>query len=166
MFKRRCSPCGRKPRRSLALAQVEDSYGWALYKRGQYKPEDYAHAADALYQAIDDVPAKTPGDMQKMLYYHLGAACRAAGRMEEARHALQVALFYDPKFAEALREFSALPPAPLRAAPAVLPHKEAPVKPSPASVSTPILPFTSTKTADGKPIFEPLGNQTNNSNKQ
>jgi tetratricopeptide (TPR) repeat protein len=142
------------------LVQTEDSYGWALYKHGKYKPEDYVHAADALYQAIDDLPTDIPGAVQKVLYYHLGAACRAAGRPEEARHALQVALFYDPKYSEALRELSTLPPAPPPSAPAAPVHKGEPARTPPdAAASTPITLPEPTKTVDGKPIFQSLTNK-------
>lgn len=111
----------------LLLALTEDSYGWALYRRGKYVPADYVRAVDALQQAVSDIP-KEPSDESlqggfaealKVFYYHLGAAEHAAGRTNAARNALNVALCYDPKDADARRELEALsregsnPPPPL-----------------------------------------------------
>lgn len=92
------------------LAAAEDSYGWALYKRGKYNAGDYARAVDTLTQAVDDCPEELPGDVRKVLYFHLGSACQAAGRIEAARHALQVSLFYDSKYEAAQTALRALPP--------------------------------------------------------
>ena len=137
------------------LAQTEDSYGWALYTRGKFHAEDYSHAADALRQAIADVPSGTDIAAQKVMYYHLGAACRAAGQVEEARHALQVALLYDPKYAAARAEMNLLTRAPLNP-PA--PPESSNGATAPATVPPPVpTAFAApTRTPDGKPIFKPL----------
>ena len=127
-----------------ALAPVEDSYGWGLYKRGQYNPADYAASVNALRQALDDVPEETSGQEKKTYYYHLGAACHALGHVEEARHALQIALFYDPKYPEALKEMQALP----STAASALPSASS-VLPTPA-------PAASSSAATGRPAFQPL----------
>ena len=136
------------------LAQTEDSYGWALYKRGKFHAEDYAHAADALRQAVEDIPDGMAAAAQKVMYYHLGAACRAAGQTEEARHALQIALMYDPNYAEAKAEMNLLPPPPIMS---TQPAPSTPVT-APASAPLPVqkMPAVPTHTPDGKPIFKPL----------
>ncbi len=129
------------------LASVEASYGWGLYRRGQYDAKDiakdsandYALAVNELRQALSDLPEGVSGQDIKVFYYHLGAACRAAGRIEEARHALQIALFYDPKYTDALKEMQSLPP--------VVP---APIPASP--VSSKVQP----PAINGKPAFQPL----------
>ncbi len=84
---------------------VEDSFGWLLYKKG-----DYAGAALTLNQAIQDMPTGQPGYLAKEYYYHLGAASRKAGQIDEARRALDIALHYDPTFSEAKAEEALLPP--------------------------------------------------------
>ncbi len=98
------------------LALTEDSYGWALYRRGKFVPADKARAADALELAVSDLPTE-PADPSlkaelaeaaKILYYHLGAAEHAAGRTKAATNALNVALLYDPKYADVRRELEAL----------------------------------------------------------
>ena len=134
------------------LAQVEDSYGWALYKRGKFHSEDYAHAADALRQAVSNIPSGFAGSAQKVLYYHLGVACHAAGQIEDARHALQIALVYDPQYADAQRELNSLPSAPPAAPSNTL---ALPAAPTP-TVLLPHAPAAPTQTSDGKPIFKPL----------
>lgn len=126
-----------------ALASVEDSYGWGLYRRGQYSAKDYAKdyalAVNELTQALDDLPEGMSGQDTKVFYYHLGAACRASGRIEEARHALQIAMFYDPKYPDALKEMQSLPPAVSAPAPALPPSSK---------VQSPGI--------NGKPAFQPL----------
>ena len=121
------------------LASVEDSYGWGLYRRGQYNANDYAAAVSELRQALDDSPEGMASQDKRVFYYHLGAACRAAGRIDEARHALQIALFYDPKYADALYEMRLLPPVTSAPAPAL-----------PASSNA------SSADINGKPAFQPL----------
>lgn len=155
------------------LAQTEDSYGWALYKRGRFHAEDYAHAADALRQAIDDLPPDGPAGVQKIIYTHLGVACHAAGQIEEARHALEIALVYDPQDADARKEINFLPPPPSSAPASPAPATSAPDSSSPdkqtaapqaspansPSVTTPphpAPPAVPTQTSSGGPIFKPL----------
>lgn len=134
------------------LAQTEDSYGWALYKRGRFHAEDYAHATDALRQAIEDMPQDFPGTAQKVVYYHLGAACRAAGQIEEARHALQIALLYDPQYAEAKDALNLLP-----AQSPPLPSNGVPTtSAAPSAAAIAHNPAVPVQTPDGKPIFKPL----------
>ena len=84
---------------------VEDSFGWLLYKKG-----DYVAAVAALNQAVHDMPTGQPGAAAKYYYYHLGAAYRKAGQVDAARRTLAVALQYDPAFPEAKAEEALLPP--------------------------------------------------------
>src|SRR5579872_249667 len=92
---------------------VEDSYGWVLYKEGRYPA-----AIGALEQAISDTPTEDLADPKKadpvrrmtagVEYYHIGAAERAAGQTDRARRALETALSYYPASAEAKAELDAL----------------------------------------------------------
>ena len=103
-------------------ALIEDSYGWLLYRQG-----DYGGAASVLAQAVSDI--SNPEDIGKemrVVYYHLGAAQRKAGKTEEARRALESALAYDPTYAPARTELSLLPPAPSKPQPAPTPNTAAP----------------------------------------
>ncbi|HZP80767.1 MAG TPA: tetratricopeptide repeat protein [Chthonomonadaceae bacterium] len=86
------------------VSAIEDSYGWVLYRKG-----NYAGAIDALTHAIADIPeGGLTGDDLKVYYYHLGAACRKAGRQEEALRAIKTALQYDPDYAPAKAEQAVL----------------------------------------------------------
>ncbi len=125
------------------LAAVEDRYGWGLYRRGQYNAGDYVAAVNELRQALDDMPEGMSGLDKKVFYYHLGAACHAAGRIEEARHALQIALFYDSTYSDAQKEMQSLPPI------ASLPSSASP----PSSIVQP-------PAINGKPAFQPLDKLT------
>ena len=110
---------------------VEDSYGWALHR----KQRD-TEAIVALLQALQDVPEGAPGDLMKVIYYHLGAAYHGVGKTEDARNALKSALVYDPDYTEAKAELASLPaaPPPSPAVPANPPVKNAsPSVASPAS---------------------------------
>ena len=93
-----------------SLAIFKDSYGWTLYKM---EPRDYHLVIDALEQAVGDMPEETafPPTM-KVIYYHLGAAYHKAGRVKDARQALQVSLKYDPHYAPSQKELNSLPPDP------------------------------------------------------
>ncbi|HZT43577.1 MAG TPA: tetratricopeptide repeat protein [Chthonomonadaceae bacterium] len=73
------------------LSAVEDSYGWVLYKQGDYKT-----AIEVLQQAINDTPEETTDEERAVYYYHLGSAYVKAGDPQEARQALELALRYDP----------------------------------------------------------------------
>ena len=137
------------------LPQIEDCYGWALYKRGRFHAEDYAHAADALRQATADIPPGLTDAAQKVLYYHLGAACRAAGQTEEARHALQIALLYDPQYAEAKAELNALPPQSPPSPSNGISTTNTTNSTTAAAPKTPA-PIVPVQTPDGTPIFKPL----------
>ena len=88
--------------------KVEDSYGWALYKKGNYDA-----AVAALNQAIADVPREImdsplKGELLAPLYYHLGAASRRQGKIDIARQALQTALTYAPGNKDAKAELDDL----------------------------------------------------------
>jgi len=72
---------------------IEDSFGWLLYKKG-----DYAGAIVALNRAIQDMGSGEQGVTAKEYYYHLGAAYRKAGQIDDARRTLDIALQYDPTF--------------------------------------------------------------------
>jgi tetratricopeptide (TPR) repeat protein len=117
------------------IPQIEDSYGWLLYKR-----QSYPAAVDTLTQAIQDLPEGAQGTELKYFYYHLGAALHAAGRNAEARPALRTALHYDPQFAEAKAELEALPPNP-----AVSPSSPPAAAPSPPKKAAPLPSQTPTK---------------------
>lgn len=150
-----------KDANALQFANTEDCYGWALYKLGKYDAKAYARAADALTTAIDDMQEGTPGEIQKEFYYHLGSACRAAGRIEEARHALQISLFYDPKFEAAVAEWKALPPLSVNApAKTIIPEQNGTgtsvLGAAVDKVTTPPAASIPTQTPDGKPLFQPL----------
>lgn len=97
-----------RPETTLLQAMIEDSYGWTLYRQGRYS-EAIASLSDALHHLPSS--SETGGSLQE-IYYHLGAAYRQAGRPEEARKMLDIALYYDPNYAEAKteREMLAMPP--------------------------------------------------------
>ena len=110
---------------------MEDSFGWLLYKKG-----DYTGALAALNQASHHLPSGEPGYIAKYFYYHLGAAYRKAGQTDEARRTLAVALQYDPAFPEAKAEEALLPP---QNTPAASPRDTPPAGPSvvpPSSAAT------------------------------
>jgi tetratricopeptide (TPR) repeat protein len=113
------------PETRKLVAATEDSYGWALYKQGndqdaQGKVSEaqgsYSDAVSALSQALTDLAnseteeAKMEGESLKAFYYHMGAACHKAGRLQEARNMLGFALRYDPNYAPAKAELESLPP--------------------------------------------------------
>ncbi len=94
--------------RQMELAGVEDSYGWVFYKTGRYD-----QAIDILNQAIGRLPEEAERSPEnrselKTMYYHLGAAYRKAGRLPNARHSLEISLFYDPQYQLAKQELTAL----------------------------------------------------------
>ena len=90
----------------LTRWEVEDSFGWLLYKKG-----DYVGAVAELSQATQDLPDGVSGYGAKYSYYHLGAAYRKAGKPDDSRKILAIALHYDPDFPEAKAEVALLPPA-------------------------------------------------------
>jgi len=96
---------GRDPDSDSLRPGVEDSFGWLLYKKG-----DYVRAVAELSQAIQDLPDGVSGYAAKYYYYHLGAAYRKAGKPTDARQTLAIALQYDPDFPEAKAELALLPP--------------------------------------------------------
>ena len=103
------------PEMQLQAAQIEDSYGWALYKQGKSDA-----AVSAIQQAISDVPREAmgigpqTGEIMAELYYHLGAAYRGQKCPDLARQALATALLNQPGHEKARAELDALN----RAAPA------------------------------------------------
>ena len=102
---------------TVFLAAVQDSYGWLLYRKGDYKG-----AVIALSRALDTLPTEflsrgatpEPGkvspDELKVFYYHLGAAYRKANQPKEAKNALDKALLFDPKYRPAQEERKAITP--------------------------------------------------------
>lgn len=139
------------------FSMCEDTYGWVLYKKGLYGPQqeraDYLkRAVDALVQASDAMPSQTAAENAKVYYYHLGAAYRRLGRADDARRALNVALNYDPKYAEAQAELQALDAA---ARPPTATQPSAPTSPptgSQASSAPAFTPLASPPSAKpGKP---------------
>ncbi len=103
-----------------ALAECQDSYGWALYKRGLYK-----ESVSALLEAIAVIPDTAAiGDNMKYFYYHLGAAYHKIGRIREAHQTLDIALQYDPKFDLAIAERASLPAVPIEVSPPSDPASE------------------------------------------
>lgn len=89
------------------LAMFSDSYAWVQFKKGRY-----AQAVNVLTQTIDDMPPRLAGNAEtmKIIYYHLGAAYSHNGQPEQARHALQASLRYDPNYAPARQEIATLIP--------------------------------------------------------
>jgi tetratricopeptide (TPR) repeat protein len=125
-------PSGDDPVSDMQRPLIEDSYGWLLYKKS-----DFARAVVELNQAIQDMPSGEAGFAAKGYYYHLGAAYRKAGQIDDARRALDVALQYDSAFPEAKAEEALLPPPNTPAAvPAPVPTPPS-VSSSPAPSSTP-----------------------------
>ncbi|MCW3051390.1 MAG: hypothetical protein JWN14_560 [Chthonomonadales bacterium] len=120
---------GRDPDSDSLRPGVEDSFGWLLYKKG-----DYVGAVAQLSQATQDLPDGVSGYAAKYYYYHLGAAYRKAGKPDDARRTLAIALQYDPDFPEAKAEVALLPPV---NTPAVVP---APVNSPSSSVPLPSAP--------------------------
>ncbi|GEM_PF-2729360 len=98
-------PFGENPLSDASRPMIEDSFGWLLYKKG-----DYAGAVTTLNQAVHDMPSGQPGYIAKEYYYHLAAAYRKAGQIDAARRTLDIALQYDPAFPEAKAEEALLPP--------------------------------------------------------
>jgi tetratricopeptide (TPR) repeat protein len=95
--------------RSELYAAAEDSYGWVLYRQAVCGPKSQAHnlyadAVEMLLQATSDLPKNTPPVAARTYYYHLAAAYYGLGRYDLAKHAIQVALLYDPNYEEALQE--------------------------------------------------------------
>jgi tetratricopeptide (TPR) repeat protein len=94
-----------------ARAVVLDSYGWALYKRGDMKAQDWEGARRVLREAVD-LPYENPE-----IRYHLGVVYGALGLDNEAKLELSRALLLRPGYpeaAQALRRYQPL----LRSAPA------------------------------------------------
>ncbi len=89
------------------MALTEDSYGWLLYREKQY-----LRSLAVLEQAVADLPSGSTTDGSADLYYHIGMAARAAGRITRSRQAFLVALTYDPAHAQARAELATLPPDP------------------------------------------------------
>ena len=81
-----------------------DSYGWVLYKEG------YAlTAVDALTQAINETTDDTSAFPElSLIYYHLGAAYRLAGKLDLAKNAFNKSLRIDPTCALAIKELATL----------------------------------------------------------
>jgi Tfp pilus assembly protein PilF len=124
---------GEDPQSVSLRPAIEDSFGWLLYKKG-----DYVGAVAALNQATQDMPTGASGLIAKYFYYHLGAAYRKTGQTEEARRTLDIALQYDPTFPEAKAEAALLPPPNTPAAsPSTTAPAAAPVVSAPAPSSTP-----------------------------
>ena len=97
------------PDTQLLSAEVEDSYGWALYKQ-----HNYDGAISALNQAIADLPLDAmsdkaaKGEALAELYYHLGTAYRGKKAYDLSQAALRTALSYAPAHADARAEMDAL----------------------------------------------------------
>ncbi len=85
------------------LSAAEDSYGWVLYKQGNYPA-----AIQVMQQAITDMPEQMPDEARAAYYAHLGSAYAKAGDPKEARQALDVALRCDPDSPEARAAAAAL----------------------------------------------------------
>lgn len=90
------------------LALCEDSYGWALYRKGccgspANAQREYDRAANALLQASVDIPSDTPASEARVVFYHLGEAYKQAGKLEQAIQAFRVAIHYDPSYSQALQ---------------------------------------------------------------
>ncbi len=138
---RLAAPKADTPSGALLLSMIEDSYGWVLYKQKNYGP-----AVDALQQAIEDLPENSlEGDDLKVFYYHLGAASRKAGLLEEARRAISIALSYDSSYAPAKAEQAQLAAASAAVPPAV--GRKPATSPAPAPSLTPIPGASTTRTA-------------------
>lgn len=115
------------------VSAIEDSYGWVLYRKG-----NYTAAIDALTHAIADIPDQgLTGDDLKVYYYHLGAACHKAGQPEEALRAIKTALQYDPDYAPAKAEQAVLTRATTPHAPDKTPHTSPDKTASPPSITVP-----------------------------
>ena len=67
------------------VPQFQDTYGWALYRRG-----DFAEAISVL----EGVAAKQPN--LAAVHYHLGKSYTAAGQPEKAAEQLKLALALEP----------------------------------------------------------------------
>lgn len=118
---------GRNESAAAVRSLIEDSYGWLLYKKN-----DYPGAIAALTEAVHDMAPDTEGYAAKYYYYHLTAAYRKAGRIDDARRMLAIALQYDPAFPEAKAEEALLPPA-------NTPPAQPPVSATPPAPATPLV---------------------------
>ena len=67
------------------VPQFQDTYGWAQYKRGDYK---------AAISVLENVAAKLPN--LAAVHYHLGMSYRAAGDKDKAAEQFKLALGLEP----------------------------------------------------------------------
>ena len=94
--------------KQLDLAGIEDSYGWVLYKTGRYDQaiDTLNHAISCLPEGAEKIP-EIRAEL-KTMQYHLGAAYHKDGLTANARHALEISLFYDPNYQLAKQELAAM----------------------------------------------------------
>ena len=84
----------------ILRAITQDSYGWTRCKQG-----DYPAAIEACQSSLDGLIALgAANETLKTVYYHLGAAQRRNGALEEARSSLNRALVIDPNDKDARNE--------------------------------------------------------------
>jgi pentatricopeptide repeat protein len=68
------------------VPQFQDTFGWAEYKRGDYK---------AAVSVLEGVAAKAPN--LAAVHYHLGMGYKATGEMEKAKEQFKTALDLEPE---------------------------------------------------------------------
>lgn len=71
--------------KSSSVPQFQDTYGWSLYKRGDFK---------GAIATLEDAASKMPN--LSALQYHLGMSYAAAGEQEKAAGRFQTALSLEP----------------------------------------------------------------------
>jgi cellulose synthase operon protein C len=71
--------------KSTNVPQFQDTYGWAQYKRGDYK---------AAVSTLENAATKAP--KLAALHYHLGMSYKAAGAVDKAEEQFKAALDLEP----------------------------------------------------------------------
>jgi cellulose synthase operon protein C len=72
--------------KNTTVPQFQDTFGWAQYKRGDYK---------AAASVLENVAIKLP--TLAAVHYHLGMSYMAAGETEKAKEQLKIALDLEPE---------------------------------------------------------------------
>jgi cellulose synthase operon protein C len=67
------------------VPQFQDTFGWAQYKRGEYK---------AAVSVLENAAVKLPSNAA--VHYHLGMSYKATGAMDKAEEQLKIALGLEP----------------------------------------------------------------------
>ena len=72
--------------KNVNVPQFQDTFGWAQYKRGDYK---------AAVSVLENVATKAPN--LAAVHYHLGMGYKATGEIEKAKEQFKIALDLEPE---------------------------------------------------------------------